>query len=528
MRISSVGVFILMFLVLAFIFPFEALSQKALVRVSKVHEIAILASYYEEDYFRVVATNLDEMLFLVFQEMKRFNARRYNFRLSDVNFKRFVDRVRRSLAEKITKSEEYIDPKWGTVTITPKVLDELVNSFTIVVPNLKVFEAQKRMDMDSFLDIINPLRWFLIPREYYVVTIGISINFLDPNTGNVFHTAELTKTFSGQDSNIFRLLTGKNRNLTFQETVEFALKELINDLRLSLRSIDKFRLYSTLFEVSGGKNYMELGRNYDIHTGMELEVFLITETNLGGRKKILREEVGLARVVKVHEDFSEVIPVIGNLKVGYQLIDGLRSGFVVEPFISIQAFEYRQPSQTNLISYIHNEWFVLRNNFAPLLGVSITYDQLDAFFEPQISLGVQITEPNGVLVETYGNYSFYLFSRVKFKPRIGVGLISFNSTLDDVRISLTNYTYSYDYVDVNISFLSLTASVGMCIEIVFSKQNSISLSLGYRYSIPVRKDFTVFKSNVVYEEYNSYFNLSMLPDLIHTGINGSVSWGFRF
>lgn len=520
--------FTLAFLILTFILSLECFSQKPLVRVSQVQEIAVLSSYYADDSSRVVVTNLDEMLFLVFQEMRRFSARKYNFRLSDVNFKRFVDRVRRSLVEKIAKSEEYIDPKWGTVTITPKVLDDLVNSFTIVVPNLKIFEVQKRMDMDSFLDVINPLRWFLTPREYYVVTIGVSINFLDPNTGDVFHITELTKTFSGQDGNFFRLLTGRNRNLTFQETVESTLKELMNDLKLHLRGIDKFKLYSTLFEVSGGKNYMELGRNYDIHTGMELEVFLITETNLGGRKRIFREEVGLARVVKVHENFSEVIPIVGHLSVGYQLVDTVRSGFVVEPFLGIQIFEYYQPSQTNLVPYIQDEWVMLRNSFIPVLGVSITYDQLDAFFEPQITLGVHLTEPGGLILETFGNYSFYLFGRMKFKPKLGVGIISFGSTLNNVRIDLTNYTSSYDYVDVDVRFLSLTASAGLSIEVVLSKQNSISFNVGYRYSIPLRKDLAVFKTNVVNEEYRSYFNLSMLPDFIHTGMNGSLSWGFRF
>ncbi len=249
------------------------------------------------------------------------------------------------------------------------------------------------------------------------------------------------------------MITGiKGRNLTKEETIEKAIDSLLEEVKYKLRGIEKFKLYTTITEKSGGKYYIELGKNYDINPGLELEIVKTRVVKIGGKDRKVKEINGFVRVVGVEEDFSEVIPVLGEPSVGDQLADALRRGYIFKLFFGIQGVVYENPSDISLLPYFQSKWNNLQSGNAFVVGISGINDGEFAFFEPQADIYLVLSSPLTLGLDLRANYSIYL-RNIKIKPYLGLDLIGAFTYLGSI------YWWWY-YYDFYLTTFSLVLMVG--------------------------------------------------------------------
>ncbi|MGC8870143.1 MAG: hypothetical protein ACP5PT_03515 [Brevinematia bacterium] len=475
------------------------------VKISEQQDIAVFASYYTYDIPANIVNRLDDGIMNLFLTMRRFKVNGYQFRFSEGNLETFISRVKQLKEGKITTSEKFVDPKWGTITLTPDMLEKLLNSFTIVIPNIKTFGVESKWDAGD---------------TYYIVTMGVSLKFFDPDTGEIFAVIDARTTYSGKSSELIEMITGiKGRNLTKEETIEKAIDSLLEEIKYKIRGIEKFKLYTTINDKVGGKYYVELGKNYDIYPGLELELIKTRTVKIGGKDRSVKEIGGLVRVVNAEEDFSEVIPIFGEPNIGDQLTDALRRGYIFKLFFGLQNIIYEDPRDTFLLSYFQSKWNNLQDGIAPMIGISGINDDLSAFFEPQADVYLVISSPITLGVGLRGNYAFYL-RNIKVKPYVGLDLIGAFTYLG----SIWWWWYYYDFY---LTTFSIAFNGGLSLEILFSKSFGLSFDAGYRYSIPIYDYIRVYDSwGNSYE--SSFFSSSLIPLFALRGINGKVEIFLRF
>lgn len=475
-------------------------------KISEQQEIAIFASYYTWDIPPNIVNKLDDGIVNLFATMRRFKVKGYEFRFSEGNLEKFLARIKELQEQKITSAEQFVDPKWGTITLTPEMLEKLVNSYSIVIPNIKSFGIETRYDKDG--------------KPYYEVTMGLSLKFFDPSEGEVFHVIDVKTTVSGQSSPLIEAITGiKGRNLTREETINEAVDKIIDEVNYQIRGIEKFKLYTTIVDVSGGKYFIELGRNYDIYPGLELDMVSTRTVKIGGKERIVKEMNGLVRVVNVEEDFSEVIPIFGDPKLGDQLTDALRRGFIFKVFGGIQQVDYNPPSDSSLLYYFNQKWNNLQDTLGIVVGISGINDDSFAYLEPQVDISLVIMSPLTLTVDLLVNYSIYL-RNLKIKPYIGFDLLGSFTYLG----SISWWFYSIDFY---LTTFSIGGTAGLNLEYLFSKYFGISANVGYKYTIPVYNFIRAYDSfGNQYE--TSGFTSSMIPDLGLRGLGGSVSLTIRY
>lgn len=477
------------------------------VKISEKQDIAVFSSYYTLDIPVRVVNKLDDGIVNLFVEMRRFNVKGYEFRFSEVNLERFISRVRELQEQKVSKNEIFVDPKWGTITLTPEVFEKLINSFSVVVPNIKSFGVELKYE-DG--------------KRYYEVTMGVSLKFFDPTEGRIFHVIDVKETVSGKSDAVSLVVLGLRRgdNLTKEETIDLAVAKVLDELKYQIRKVEKFRLFTTVIAASGGKYLMELGRNFDVNPGLELDLVVTRIVSIGGRERKVSEVAGLVRVVRVEEEFSEVIPVFGEPKVGDQLADALRRGFIFRGFVGVQQVGYGLPSDTSLLSYFRNKWNNLQDDLGIVVGISGVNDGRSAYFEPQIDLSLVIMSPLTITLDFIANYSFYL-RNFKAKPHVGFNLLA---SLD--YFGRIDYS-GYHSVDLYLVINSIGATMGITCEYLFSKNLGVSLSVGYKYTIPV------YSLIIAYDRYGSrvgegIFEYGIVPDFGLRGFGGNVSLVFRY
>lgn len=483
-----------------------AFSATNSVKISEQQDIAIFASYYTWDIPANIVNRLDDGIVNLFLSMKRFKVNGYQFRFSEGNLENFISRLKQLKEGKITKSEQFVDPKWGTITLTPDMLEKLLNAFTIVIPNIKTFGIESQYDENG--------------KIYYVATLGVSLKFFDPNTGEIFDVIDVKTTYSGKSSELIEMITGiKGRNLTREETIEKAIDSIVDEIKYRLRGIEKFKLYTTINDQVQGKYYIELGRNYDIYPGLELDLVKTRVVKIGGRERTVKEVNGLVRVVNVEDDFSEVIPIFGEPKIGDQLTDSLRRGVILKLFVGLQNVVYDLPSDTSLLTYFQSKWNNLQDGTSLVVGISGINDDSFAFFEPQADIYLVISSPLTLGLDIRGNYAIYL-RNIKIKPYVGIDLIGAFTYLGSI------YWWWY-YYDFYLTTFSLGVNGGLSFEFLFSKNFGISAEVGYRYTIPVYDYIRVY--DMWGNEYqSSFFNSSLIPLFALRGINGKVEVLFRF
>ncbi|MFN4244544.1 MAG: hypothetical protein ACK4F9_00125 [Brevinematia bacterium] len=497
---------ILLVAILVIALSFDSFSQpKESIKISEQQEISIFASYYTFDLPASVVNNLDDSIVNLFLNMKRFKVKGYQFRFSEGNLEKFLARLKELQETKITTSEKFVDPKWGTITLTPEILEKLINSFTIIIPNIKSFGVETRYDAGQ---------------PYYEVTIRVSLKFFDPGEGEVFHTIDITKTVSGKSSELIELITGiKGRNLSREETINLAVDNIIDEIKYQIRGIEKFKLYTTIVDISNGKYYIELGKNYDINPGLELDVIKTKKIKIGGKERTVTENVGLARVVKVEEDFSEVIPIFGSLQINDQLVDCLRRGFIFKVFLGIQQMVYNTPTDTSLLTYFKDKWNNLQNYNPLVIGISGINDDSAAYFEPQVDITLVLSSPLTITLDLIGNYSIYL-GNLKIKPYIGLNLLGSFAYLGGI------YWWWY-YLEFYLTTFSIGGTAGINIEYLISKYLGFSLGIGYKHTIPVYNLIRAYDNWGI--EYTTLpFTSDVIPDFGFRGLGGNVSFLVRF
>lgn len=477
------------------------------VKISEQQEIAVFASYYTYDIPANIVNKLDDGIVNLFLTMKRFKVNGYQFRFSESNLEQFISRVKELQAQKITKSEKFVDPKWGTITLTPEMLEKIVNSYTIVIPNIKSFGVETTYDDGQ---------------PIYTVTMGVSLKFFDPAEGVVFHVIDVKKSVnskSGMSYMIEAISGGKSKSLTREETILLAVDSLIEEIKYEIRKIEKFKLYTTIVEVSGGRYFIELGKNYDINPGLELDLVKTRTITIGGKTRTVSESLGLVRVVNSEEDFSEVIPIFGDLNLGDQLVDSLRRGFIFRLFLGLQQIDYNLPSDTSLLGYFQSKWNNLNDTMGLVIGVSGANDGSYAFFEPQIDLTLVLMSPITITIDLLFNYSLYL-RNLKIKPFVGINLLGSFSYLGSIYWSLY-------YLDFYLTTFSLGVTGGLNIEYLFTKYIGLNINVGYKYTLPVYNFIRVYDS-FGNEYQSSAFTSSMIPDFGLRGLGGSVALSIRY
>ncbi|MCS7299064.1 MAG: hypothetical protein RMJ37_03750 [Spirochaetia bacterium] len=496
---------LVVFSIISFITVLGFSQPKGNVKISEQQDVSIFASYYTWDIPPNIVNKLDDGIVNLFSTMKRFNVKGFEFRFSEGNLEKFMARVAELQQQKITKAEKFVDPKWGTITLTPDMLERLVNSYTIVVPNIKTFGAELRYEgFESF----------------YVVTLGLSLKFFDPAEGKIFHVIDITKTVSGRSSQLIEMITGiRGRNLTREETIVMAVDEVLQEIKYQLRGVEKFKLYTTIVDTSGGKLYTELGRNFDITPGLELDIVETKTLTIGGKTRTVREVTGLVRVVDAKEDYSEVIPIFGDPKLGVQLTDSLRRGLIFRLFFGLQQIDYAPPQDPYLISYFEDKWNRLRDGNAFVLGISGIDDGSFAFFEPQVDISLVFASPFTLTLDILFNYSIYL-RNFKIKPYVGIDLLGSFTYLGSIG-------WWWYYLDFYLTTFSLGFTGGLTLELLFSKYVGLSVNAGYKYTIPVYNWIRAYDT-FGNEFDSSIFTSSMIPDFGLRGLGGSLSLVVRF
>lgn len=491
--------------ILSFITVVGFSQPKGDVKISEQQSISIFASYYTWDIPPNIVNKLDDGIVNMFSTMKRFDVRGFEFRLSEGNFEKFISRVAELHQQKIAKAEKLVDPKWGTITLTPDMLEKLINSYTIVVPNIKTFGAE--LAYEGF-------------ESYYVVTLGLSLKFFDPAEGKIFHVIDVTKTVSGRSSPLIEMITGiRGRNLTREETIVMAVDEVLQEVKYQLRGVEKFKLYTTIVDTSGGRLYTELGRNFDINPGLELDIIETRTVTIGGKPRTVKEVTGLVRVVDAQEDYSEVIPIFGDPKLGVQLTDSLRRGFIFKLFFGLQQIDYGSPKDTSLIGYFEDKWNRLQDGTALVLGISGINDGSFAFLEPQLDISLVFASPFTLTLDILVNYSIYL-RNFKIKPYIGIDLLGSFTYLGSIG-------WWWYYLDFYLTTFSIGFTGGLTLEYLFSKYVGLSANAGYKYTIPVYNWIRAY--DTFGNEFDSgKFTSSMIPDFGLRGLGGSLSFVVRF
>ncbi len=496
-------VWVLVFVLLFGILSFElGYSQK----ISEQQEVAIFATYYTWDIPPNIVNKLDDGIVNLFVSMKRFKVQGYEFRFSEGNLKSFIDKLSELKEKKITKSEKFVDPKWGTITLSPEVLEKLLRSTYIIIPNVKSYGIQEKRDSNK--------------KVYYEVTIGLSLKVFDPDSGEILHVIDVRKTTSGMSSPLLEAITGiKGRNLTKEETINQAVEDILLLIKYELRKVEVFKLYTVINEVMDGKYFIELGRNYDINPGLELDIIGERRVMIGGKERVIKENRGLVRVINVEEDFSEVMPIFGNPKVGDQLVDSLRVGGILKLFFGVQNVEYRDPEDPGLISFFYDSWGGMVDGYRFLLGLSLINDGNFAFFEPQTDVYVLFSSPLTIDLSIGANFALYL-RNLKIKPHLGLDLMGAFTYLGQVRW----WWYLLDFYLTTFS-LGFNGSIGL--EYLISKYAGLSLEVGYRYTFPVW-DFIRVYDNLGNEYESDIFTSSLIPLFAQRGIFGSVALVIRY
>ncbi|MCX8029135.1 MAG: hypothetical protein N2712_03975 [Brevinematales bacterium] len=476
------------------------------VKISEQQEISIFASYYTWDIPPNIVNKLDDGIVNLFLNMKRFKVRGYEFRFSEGNLEKFLSRIKELQQQKVLKSEKYVDPKWGTITLTPEALEALINSFSIVIPNIKSFGVETKYELGRGI--------------YYEVTMGLSLKFYEPSTGEIFHVIDVSKTVSGKSSKLIEMITGiRGRNLTREETIIMAVNEILGEIKYQIRGVEKFKLYTTIVDTKDGKYYIELGKNYDLHPGLELDIVQTKSMVIGGKTRTSTEVSGLVRVVSVGEDYSEVIPLFGDPKLGDQLTDALRRGFIFKLFLGLQQIEYNAPKDPVLLPYFNQKWGGLEDGNALVLGISGLNDGNSAFFEPQIDISVVFSSPLTLTVDLLLNYSIY-FKNLKIKPYIGFDLLGSFTYLGTIG-------WFFYWLDFYLTTFSIGFNAGLNVEFLFSKYVGLSLNIGYKYTIPVY-DFIRAYDSFGNEYDSSIFTSDMIPDFGLRGVGGNLSFILRY
>ncbi len=114
MKFLTIGfIACLIFFTVSFIFAQTTYN----VKISEQQDIAVFASYYTWDIPANIVNRLDDGIMNLFISMKRFKVNGYQFRFSEGNLENFISRVKQLKEGKVTKSEKFVDPKWGTITL---------------------------------------------------------------------------------------------------------------------------------------------------------------------------------------------------------------------------------------------------------------------------------------------------------------------------------------------------------------------------------------------------------------------------
>jgi hypothetical protein len=479
-----------------------AYSQK----ISEQQEVAIFKSYYTYDIPPNVVNKLDDGIVNLFATMKRFKLQGYQFRLSESNLESFIDRLSKLKEEKITKDQKFVDPKWGTITISPEDLEKLLKSAYIIIPNIKSYGIQERTSASFGI--------------YYEVTMGVSLKVFDPSSKEIIHVIDVKTTTSGESSPLLEMITGiRGRNLTKEETINKCVDDILELIKYELRKVEVFKLYTTINDISNGKYFIELGKNYDINPGLELDVIGEKKITIGGKERTIKEHKGLVRVVNVEEDFSEVIPIFGEPKIGDQLVDGLRYGVIFKLFFGIQNVEYGNPEDTTLLYYFRNKWDGMVNGNRFLLGLSFINDGTFAFLEPQTDLYLLFSSPLTLNLSIGANYSIYL-RNLKIKPHLGLDLMGAFTYLGTIG-------WWWYWLDFYVTTFSLGFNGSLSIEYLFSKYVGLSIEGGYRYTFPVW-DFIRAYDSFGNEYQSDLFNSSLIPLFAQRGIFANASLVIRY
>ena len=479
-----------------------AYSQK----ISEQQEVAIFKSYYTYDIPPNIVNKLDDGIVNLFATMKRFSVQGYQLRFSESNLDSFIDKLSKLKEEKITKDQKFVDPKWGTITISPEDLEKLLKSAYIIIPNIKSYGIEEKEDENH--------------KVYYEVTMGLSLKVFDPNSKEIIHVIDVKTTTSGKSSPIIEMITGiKGRNLTKEETVNQCVDGILAQIKYELRKVEAFKLYTTINDISNGKYFIELGKNYDINPGLELDIVGEKKITIGGKERTIKEYKGLVRVVNVEEDFSEVIPIFGDPQISNQLVDGLRYGGIFKLFLGIQNVEYGNPKDTTLLSYFLDKWGGMINGNRFLLGLSFIDDGTSAFLEPQADLYLLFSSPLTLNLSIGANYSIYL-RNLKIKPHLGLDLMGAFTYLGTI-------WWWWYWLDFYLTTFSLGFNGSLSVEYLFSKYVGLSLEGGYRYTFPVW-DFIRAYDSYGNEYKSDLFNSSLIPSFAQRGIFANASLVIRY
>ncbi len=459
-------------------------AKKSEPKISQQQEVAIFPSYYSIDIPPNVVNRLDDSIVNLFSSMRRFSVKGYQFRFSSGNLEAFISKLQELKDKEVTSKLEFVDPKWGTITFSPEQLEQLLNAYTIVIPNIRGFGVETR--------------WYE-GKTYYVVSMEISVKFFDPAEGILFSPIEIKASVDpSTGTRLVNLITGITPEMpTKEETIQMCIEEVTKELKYQLRKVEKFKLYTYINDKKDGSYYIELGKNFDVTPGLELDILKTKELTIGNKTRQLTEIVGTVRVKNVEEDFSEVIPIFGEPEVGDQVADALLRGEALKINFELISYNYDRPIDRTLESYFN--WNTNRG-FVPYISLLFN-SEIGFALEGEGELGLVINSPLTLLLEGTLGYSLY-FRNLKLRPFIGLTLSG-------------SYTYlgTFFIWTISLATFSIGGKVGADLQFLFSKNFGISAEGGFRFTTPVWNYFIIQPGDYT----TGLFSSDLVPFLSFTG-----------
>ncbi len=423
-------------------------------------EIVLFKPYYSSDsiqveYYYVIEESevldiFNKELENMFTLMKRFKISKYDFVISSKNLEKFIEYVNK-YREKTSLDKLYLDdPKWGTITISPEQLDKILNSYHIIIPNIRKISMKRN-------------------GELFLLYVDLSIKVFDPMEGKIVFSAEAKKQFKETD---FADILGNTPGLI--TILKLSIKKTLEEISYQLRGFKDYKISS--YVTTRKNNTIKSADNFE--KGFEMEVFRISKLEVGGKIREKEEFVGL---VKFKDQYNNAIIIFGDPKEGDFLQDALVKGIYTKASLNMISYKNiffeKDKSQNSILTNESQSYLIpyISLNFLQEYGFG---------YESGTSVGVAITRDSSIILisELLFQYSLY-FWNVKMKPNLGLNISGY---LYIDPLSPLNLIPGWKEVASYFVFFvssSFGGQFGLEIEILLHKNFLLSAQGGYRFTI---------------------------------------------
>ncbi len=482
---------------------------------SQVKDVVIFSSYYSTDIPVSIVNQVDDGIVNFFASIPLFRVKGYQYRFSSKSLQDFMKKIEELKGKEILESVELQDPKWGSITISPSDLENLINS-VIIVPNILYAYSDTRLNFELF------------STEYIAsARIGISLKFIDLSSGLISEVVEVKSEV--KESSLQPIPT--------YEIIVKCVEDLMSKLKKRLKYIRSLGLTPKVVDKKNGTYLIEFGRNFEIYPYDEFEIVSFKTNLVAGKIYVKPSTYGLLRVVNSEWEYSELVPVLGEPKIGDILFDLNREKNRDVFGIGFKNINLLQPSSDTLKRLFNEIWKWKEGEY---IAPYIEYKRIIEFGASEISFlsfSVVFSSPMevGVNILDYG-YSIY-FKNFRVKPFLYLSL-GYQITVDFSTNSYIPVEGGYHAVISLIQTLNLTPGIGVSLGMIISKGIELFLDAKYEYGFKLFdwyigdvKDPTYDTLIEVFDSLldpSDFIRNEMIPSVVARGLSVSGGISIRY